>query len=374
MLMCSRIACCALLVALCALVPAARAAPSATPLRRQMDWYAKEANWLPNASGLDRAALVASIEAARAYLLNHQQATGNFDYEYQVAGNRVRDTHDQVREAGALWALACLYRARPTEVTRRAVIRGLDFFFRVSGPLDCGQIAPIYPGDTEVKVGSVALVCLAIADFCRGEREHRPSAAIGLYQSWLTQYLAFLAYMELDNASWGQAYLVSEAKRQPLSNPYADGECLLAYSRAARYMDRKELVSSIEKRAPALARKYTVTAWQTELDSGETKGFFQWGCLAYAEYVGAGWREPELIADAALSLAWWQIHAHRVQLRRGNTAYAAEGLLAARDVADRTGNAAAAKRLGDVALSILSRLIPSQIAGRSKTETPTSKR
>ena len=347
-------------------------APGSQTSREQIHVRAQERTWTGDEDrpDIDRRILVASIEAARAYMLNNQKPEGDFIYEYDTLRRQRADDNNQVRQAGALWALASLCRDRPTDMTHNATVRGLDFFFRNSKPVDAAYTAPIFPDTDEIKTGMVALVCLSLVDFCRARDAYKPIVGRGLYDSWLTQYLNYLQHMELENGSWGRKFVVSRNEREGIHSPYYDGECLLAYCRAARYMDRKELIPRIESIAPKLAEHYTVEAWDQDLDSEETKGFFQWGCMAFAEYVEAGWKDADLIADAAMALAWWQIHEYRVQLRRGNTAYAVEGLLAAYRVARFRHNTADMDRLRNVAIEVLQRLIPWQIGGPLQEHNP----
>jgi len=343
----------------------ARATAGRQTFRDRIRFHAREPSWTPEETrpDIDRDSLVKSIEAARAYMLNNQKPEGDFVYEYDIIRRRAKDDNNQVRQAGALWGLASLCRDRPTDMTHNAVVRGLDFFFRNSKPVDSSYTAPIFPDADEVKTGMVALVCLAITDFCRGRDLYRPVVGRGFYDSWLTQYMNYLQHMEMENGSWGRKYTVSRDEREGIHSPYYDGECLLAYCRAARYMNRKELIPKIERIALKLAEHYTTEAWDQDLASEETKGFSQWGCMAFAEYVEAGWKDADVIGDAAMALAWWLVHEYRILLRRGNTAYAAEGLLAACRVAKVRNDLASLETLQSVVIEILQRLLPCQIGG-----------
>ncbi|MBN2449579.1 MAG: hypothetical protein JXR77_04280 [Lentisphaeria bacterium] len=331
-----------------------------------------EEHWLGEiaATALSRKMLVDSIELARAYYHNNQLPEGNFVYLRDIVAGTTEEDDNEVRQAGATWGLSCLNRDRHTTETRHRVLRALDFFYRCSQPLKQGYIAPVYPGQDEVKTGGVALVCLAIVELWRGQEHYLTGLGRGLYETWLTTYLAYLGSMELDNGTWGSRYAVTSGQRFAENSPYFDGECLLAYCKAARYMNRKDLIPKIEQVAPLLAERYTVTAWNADPDSDETKGFFQWGCLAFAEHVEAGWQHADVVGDAALALAWWQIHEHAVENRGGNTAYAVEGLLGAYRVARERGDYAAMERLREVCERILVRLIRWQVGGPLKDTNP----
>ncbi len=312
---------------------------------------------------LTRKMLIESIEAARVYFLNQQLPEGNFTYALDVIENAPVKDDNQVRQAGALWGLSSLGRDRHTQSTRRAVVRGLDFFFRCSQPLKLGRIAPVYPGADEISTGSVALVSLAIVELCRGQDDYLTPVGRGLYETWLDTYLQYLQHLELETGGWGARYLVTANERDSAASPYFDGETLLLYCKAARYMGRKELIPKIERTALRLAERYTVTAWRSDPMSNDTKGFCQWGCLAFAEHVEAGWQNADVVGDAAMALSWWLIDRHEIESRRGNTAYAVEGLLGGYRVARKRGDIAAMQALRGICERLLSRLISWQIGG-----------
>ena len=344
------------------------AAPTPAPrvdFSRKIHLRSQEQYWLNKVQQrpLTRKILTQSIELARAYYLNHQNPEGNFVYLRDLIADRAKEDDSQIRQAGAIWGLSCLNRDRHTDATRHAIVRGIDFWFRCSQPLKCGLIGPVYPGDDEIKTGTVALVSLAIIELWRGQEEYLTGLGRGLYSAWLDTYLTYLQGMEMDNGSWASSYAVTANQRDGTSSPYYDGETLLAYCKAARYMDHKELIPKIERIAPLLAERYTIQAWRSDPDSDDCKGFFQWGCMAFAEYVEADWEHADLVGDAALALAWWQIHLHEVETRRGNTGYAVEGLLGAYRVARARGDHAAMQSIRQVCERLLSKLISWQIGG-----------
>ena len=111
----------------------------------RLRFFSNEANWerLPETATLDREMLTASVEAMRLYYLRHQRADGSFVYEYDLVRGELLGQDNQVRQAGALWALASLFRERPTVETQNAVVRGLDFSSGV--PRLCRQGSPRRP-------------------------------------------------------------------------------------------------------------------------------------------------------------------------------------------------------------------------------------
>ncbi|NOY80267.1 MAG: hypothetical protein GXP31_04595 [Kiritimatiellaeota bacterium] len=347
--------------------PSAPQKPAALPdgFREQVRFWSRERHWMerPKPPPLTRATLVASIEAARTYMLNHQRAEGNFIYSYNYVRRTIVPGDSPVRQAGAVWGLTMLCRRRPTLATRAAAVRALDFFFRNSRALSCGTVAPVYPPYDKIKTNTVDILCLALMDFIHSQTRYLTGAGRGLYEGWLEKYLDHIEGMELGNGSWGEFYMASSDERAPTSNPFVDGESLLVYCRAARELGRKDLIPKIEESAPKLIRKYLTDAWDELPDSELTKQFSQWGCQAFAEYVEAGWKDSDLVGDAALALAWWLIHEHKVAELRANMSYCVEGLIAAYRVArirdDRESMTALRKYID----FMLTRAITYQIGG-----------
>lgn len=347
-------------------------------VRQRLHALASEATWRREGDAmppLTRKVLVDAVEAMRVFVLNHQKPEGNFVYAVDIRdGHPVTGSDNQVRQAGAVWALTMLCAARPTEATRRAAIRGLDFFFRRSRPLSTGTVAPTYPlegqhggaVDDRIKSNMVAVLSIALMDFIRSQRRDMTEAGIGLFRNWLDKYIEHLQAMELGGGGWSQFFSLGAQQPEPESNGFVDGECLLAYCLAARYCDRKDLIPRIEDFAPRLAEKYLVTVREKDPDSDRTRGFSQWGAMAFAEYFEAGWKDADLMGDACLALAWWLLDVHDVEHRVFNMAWAVEGLLAAYRVAKARGDAAAMERIDKAVRRILKRVLTYEVGGPFK--------
>ena len=313
---------------------------------------------------LTREILMQSLEAARAYYLNQQKTDGNFKYLLDLSDGKTSDDDNQVRQAGAIWGLACLNRDFFNEPTRRALLLGFDFFIRNIKTLPTGETVIVYPGEKNLNSGTVALFCLALTDFLAGQDKYLDQNTKDKYRRILFTHLQFLRTMELDDGSWSRAYELSSGIRKPVPSSYYDGEALLAYCKAARLYNRKDLIRRINFALPRLIHRYTVQTWQPDGDQDLTKGFYQWGSMAFAEYVEAGW-EPhaKLAADAAMALAWWQIDENQLEAKKANVAYAVEGLAATWRIARMTKREAEEKRLKSVIDNIMGKLILCQYKG-----------
>ena len=313
---------------------------------------------------LTREILMQSLEAARAYYLNQQKTDGNFKYLLDLSDGKTSDDDNQVRQAGAIWGLSCLNRDFFNEPTRRALLLGFDFFIRNIKTLPTGETVIVYPGEKNLNSGTVALFCLALTDFLAGQDKYLDQNTKDKYRRILFTHLQFLRTMELDDGSWSRAYELSSGIRKPVPSSYYDGEALLAYCKAARLYNRKDLIRRINFALPRLIHRYTVQTWQPDGDQDLTKGFYQWGSMAFAEYVEAGW-EPhaKLAADAAMALAWWQIDENKLEAKKANVAYAVEGLAATWRIARMTKREAEEKRLKSVIDKIMGKLILCQYKG-----------
>ena len=313
---------------------------------------------------LTREILMQSLEAARAYYLNQQKTDGNFKYLLDISDGKTSDDDNQVRQAGAIWGLSCLNRDFFNEPTRRALLLGFDFFIQNIKTLPTGETVIVYPGEKNLNSGTVALFCLALTDFLAGQDKYLDQNTKDKYRRILFTHLNFLRTMELDDGSWSRAYELSSGIRKPISSSYYDGESLLAYCKAARLYNRKDLIRRINFALPRLIHRYTVQTWRPDGDQDLTKGFYQWGCMAFAEYVEAGW-EPhaKLAADAAMALAWWQIDENQLEAKKANVAYAVEGLAATWRIAKMTKRQEEEKRLKSVIDNIMGKLILCQYKG-----------
>lgn len=313
---------------------------------------------------LTREILMQSLEAARAYYLNQQKTDGNFKYLLDISDGKTSDDDNQVRQAGAIWGLSCLNRDFFNEPTRRALLLGFDFFIQNIKTLPTGETVIVYPGEKNLNSGTVALFCLALTDFLAGQDKYLDQNTKDKYRRILFTHLNFLRTMELDDGSWSRAYELSSGIRKPISSSYYDGESLLAYCKAARLYNRKDLIRRINFALPRLIHRYIVQTWRPDGDQDLTKGFYQWGCMAFAEYVEAGW-EPhaKLAADAAMALAWWQIDENQLEAKKANVAYAVEGLAATWRIAKMTKRQEEEKRLKSVIDNIMGKLILCQYKG-----------
>jgi len=327
-------------------------------VRAKQKWH-RHADYRPK---LSKAILSESFAKGRAFLLANQKPAGNFNYEYNFVEKKLSKDDNQVRQAGALWGIALCHQYEQTPETRAALERGLNFFFENSRPGPDNSLLLFYPGSKVIETGGVALISLAIIDYLRADNTIAPDRRRNLEEK-LNGYLVFLRRQQLPDGDFSRGALRGVNIPLKQTSPYFDGETLLALIKAAKYMNRQELKPIIEKAVAYLPYKYTVRAWRDKLDSDQTKSFYQWGTMAFWEYVDAGWPASDVLADTVLALAWWQINTHRILSKGRNSAYAYEGLLHAYLMAEKKGEQAAVDEIAYVIDKGLYRLTSWQVEG-----------
>jgi len=347
------------------------AAEKALPFPERMAKMASALPWKRRATTrkLLRKDLLESLKLGGSFLLANQKPEGNFNYQYDFVNRSFDPGDNQVRQAGALWGVSLLHRYEPDEATAEALLRGMDFFFRHTHRAENGVRVIAYPGERKCSTGTVALVALAIIETLRNPGGI-PEARQKEMTEYLDGYIAFLLRQQRSDGRFSKSAGVKSLARSRTTSPYFDGESLLAFVKAARYLGRRELIPAIQKAARRMAEYYTVEAWENDVDSDKTKGAYQWSSMAFEEYSGAGFDGAKLYEDVTLVLGWWMIHTHRTLRRTRNTAYAHEGLAGAFAVAKRRGDEAAVNDLGFTIDRGLYKLTSWQVGGPLSNRNP----
>jgi len=283
-----------------------------------------------------------SLKLGIDFLKNNQKPEGNFNYRYNFV-TRVMDRGDnQVRQAGALWALSLIYQDKPDTENRAALDKAFKFFFdhTIEGAVP-GSLVIAYPGDSNCLTNTVALVSLAIIDYLRTEKDGNVKIQDEYRKeliSKLNGYIEHLKYMRLYNMHFSSEYNLISQNKSSRYKPNSDGETILCFVKAAKYLGYTYLIPLIEESAVVMAKSYTIDQWKRNPDSKLTKGFFHWSCMAFWEYQDAGWKHSDFFSDYILTLAWWMIHTHNTLKRTKNTAYAYEGIIHAYLIAKKRDN------------------------------------
>ncbi|HSG32144.1 MAG TPA: hypothetical protein VLB82_11450 [Thermodesulfobacteriota bacterium] len=289
---------------------------------------------------LTKDVLKKSYKLGNQYIINNQRPEGNFNYEFDFVSGEVPETDNQVRQAGAIWALALMLGYEQDDDTKKALDKGLEYFFKhtIEGARK-DTLVISYPGDVVSYTNTVGLISLAIIDYFILEKEGKIKLSTDYkdkLNKYLDGYLRHLKSIRLPSKHFSNYYDINSKKSSDTFDPYADGETILAFIKAAKYLGHKELIPVIEESAIIMAKHYTYDQWVEDYDSPKTKGFFQWSCMAFWEYQDVGWKDSEFYRKYVVSLAWWMINVHKTLYRQANTGYVYEGvipaLLIARDM------------------------------------------
>lgn len=313
----------------------------------------EELSWrmYPGTKILNSEILNRSLALGSSFLINNQKPAGNFNYEYDFVTDTFATGDNQVRQAGALWGISLIYAYNQDPELKKALDKSLEFFFDFTKPGAVkGSKAIFYKNEKSCKTGTVALVALGIIEYLLTDR----AGLVKLddkYRDKLEQYLhgyiQHLLSLQLRNAHFGDSYISTENTKfiSGKFNPYADGEVLLAFIKAAKYLGYDELLPVFQDSALLIAKDYTMNQWPRDPDSNLTKGFYQWSSMAFWEYQDAGWEDSEYYADYVVNMAWWMIFTHRTLQRTRNTAYAYEGIIPAYQIANARNNETAKSTL-----------------------------
>ena len=286
---------------------------------------------------VNRAILDRSLELGTQFMLNHQKPEGNFTYAYDWVKKTYAPGDSQVRQAGAMWGLATIYNDSPNLEVGAAVEKTMDFFARNSKLTRDGYRYVTYPGEKAGRMGTVALCALSHIDYLRAAKSHITEEKFQNYQQLLEEYLRFLVRARIQTGPkaglWHRSYSISSGYPHGQPSPYFDGESLLALIKAAKYMGREDLQSIIIASADAGYQHNIQEALQADPDSSITKGYYQWGSMAFFEIATSGWPNTKRYGDYVIDLANWMIDVHKTLKRRRNTAYAYEGIIHAYQLA-----------------------------------------
>ncbi len=308
---------------------------------------------------LNRTLLDQSLALGTKFLLASQLPSGTFRYHVNFITGETAPEQGLVRQAGALWGLALIHQDQPTKATREGILRGLAFFQQHSHVTPQQRRFIRYPGAVDGDSGVVALVALTLIDFLRAE----PAGQHAALRVQLGQYLEFLLSLRRTDQHFHRKYLLRSGEGWGKASPYFDGEILLALVKAACYADRKDLQQQCLRSADAMYRDYVKDAVQQRQDSATTKGFYQWGSMAFLELYGSAWDSTQPYAQYAINMAHWMIDVHHMPQRRRNTAYALEGVISAYSLALQTDDSDAAKKFRHAIEQGLTKLVSWQVAG-----------
>lgn len=307
---------------------------------------------------LTREILNESLQLGSNFLLENQKPEGNFEYEYNFKTKEYIEDDNQVRQAGALWGVSLLHAENPSEETEEALKKGLAFFRNHSQETNFGGRFIVYPGDSQGSTGTIALVSLALIEWLKSDESIENRAQ---YEADLSEYLSFLRSLRMENGQFFSRFQHKNGSGVGNPSPYFDGEALLALTKAAKYMNDSERIPDIMDSAEAMYTQNVTLALQKDKDSNTTKGFYQWGSMAFYEIFTAKWEGSEPYAKRTIEMAYWMIDTHKILQKTRNTAYAYEGIISAYELAYLTKDTKAQEYFQNVIETGLQKLTSWQV-------------
>ncbi len=342
--------------------------------KKWMKKYFDELIWIEHEfdKKLTKKVLQNSYKLGNSYIINNQNQKGNFIYEYDFISDKVSEDDNQTRQAGAVWALSLMYTYKQDDKTKKALDKGLEFFLNntVTGSKD-GNLIISYPGDDISIINTIAIISLSIIDYLtldkKGIIKIDSEYKQKLYK-YLDGYLNHIKSSYLPNKHFSSFYDLKNKTYSDKFYPYGDGQVLLVFIKAAKYLNLTELLPIIKESSMVMAKHYTYEQWIHNYDSPKTKGFFQWSCMAFWEYQDADWEDAEFYRQHVLSLSWWMINVHKTLFRKANTAYVYEGVIPALLIARKEGRKDIVSDLEFTIDRALYKLTTWQVGGPLKSE------
>ena len=310
---------------------------------------------------LDRSRIEKSLQMAESFLINNQTEQGNFNYMYNFVEKTLDPNDSEVRQAGAFWGISLIYHYNQSKESEKAFHQAAQFFLEHTNySTDSSMAMVAYSANSRGRTGTLALATLAFTEFLRvsGNKDKYPEY-VAIHKKYIQAILNILNEEYLF-AKYYNAYTGEPVKSMGHS-PYFSGESLLALIKSARYLGMDHLKPTILRSAEACYETYVVEAMAEEKDNNTTKGFYQWGSMAYFEIFTAGWNDS--FGNKVMELADWMIHTHHTLWRTKNTAYAYEGIIHAYEVAKIKGNTINQKKYRQVIDKGLNKLTKWQVNG-----------
>lgn len=316
---------------------------------------ARSADYPGDPKWIDEAALRRSIELAADHLCAQQKPSGLFRYEIDVVTNKENPQDNMIRQVGAFWATALLLtdpEARLDDARRRRVEQTFSrmeaWIVAHTHPLPGTPGASYVDLGGDVQTGAVALVALGYLE--------RVKAGETRFQAPLRALLGYLAAARGPSGTFRDEYLAKRSRFGKRSNPYADGEALLALAKNRAVLGDHTYDALLDAAAPRLRDR-----WYGSDTTDDRKGFYQWGTMAFYWIARSEPDRARAWQDVILKYADWQVLEHKTLSRSRNTSYAVEGLATAYAVAHARGDRTRMKSLRYTILKTHARVISAQI-------------
>lgn len=279
-----------------------------------------------------------ALSLGRSFMLRSQLPAGDFHYQYDW--KKGKDDGDEeissVREAGAAWGLALIALDEDLAAGKveKDVLAGtrnsLDFFDKHSKVVKGGRRIVVYPGQEKKlgDTGTIALLALAHVDYLRNseltekERDVRSQHLRGLMRS--------LQASVRKDGRVHKSYDHDDGEFEGDSSPYYDGEALLAFVKASKYLGLKEYWHPAKQLLKAGWERNVEKGLRAGKDDKIMKGYYQWSSMAWYEVLTSDQAADfSVFRRRLVDYALWMVQVHDLAKRTKNTGYAFEGMIPA---------------------------------------------
>jgi UDP-N-acetylmuramoyl-tripeptide--D-alanyl-D-alanine ligase len=315
----------------------------------------RSARYPGDPKAIDAEALHLSVHLGAEHLCAQQTPEGLFRYEMDVVTGRENRQNNMIRQVGAFWATALLLTSRHAHLddplrqkVERTFERMESWIAARTKPLPGQAGATWVDLGGEVQTGAAALIALGYLErVAAGETRFAPA---------LRGHLAFLAAARGSDGRFSDSWSPRRRRFGRGSNPYADGEALLALAKNRAVLGDHTYDTLLDEAAPALRDR-----WYASKEADERKGFYQWGSMAFSWIARARPERARPWQDVILKYSDWMVLEHKTLSRTRNTSYAVEGLATAFAVARERGDRTREKSLRYTILKTHARAISAQI-------------
>lgn len=179
------------------------------------------------------------------WLLDSQEASGHFAYEYAPFEGKYLDDDNIVRQGGALFALGEVYRRQDKKDARLAagIERAAGFFESISidGEGNGKEFRCVANSENSstCKLGATALVLLGLLGYVEGNPDAERE-----YRTLIRDYTEYILATQKKSGGFVYTYRASGFSND--ESPFSNGEALLALVRAYQYEPGTELKNAID--------------------------------------------------------------------------------------------------------------------------------
>lgn len=197
------------------------------------------------------------------WFMRNQKESGDFIYEQIAATGEIKEGDNIVRQAGALYGLAQLYRYNKEPNLKETLEKGFGYFRSLTATISA-ETSAITLND-ETWTNTTALLVLGLTEFIDSDTQLRTTGNL--------EYLVRLSnYLIATQTSTG-AY-INDYDPEPTESDYNNGETMYALIRSYSVTQKPQYLASVKHMAEYAMNYYGSQKFNSS--------FFSWGMAAFA--------------------------------------------------------------------------------------------